>query len=1507
MVQSFFLKHHIMKNLLLRLTFVAAATLSVNAWGQVPVDRSKYPDYSDKLNPDPSLSVRRVATGAKSAQTRPDHWNNADTRYFPPVFNQQGGSCGSASRICYMFSHELNSYRDLDGKDANNYYPSHFVWLLTNGNSGKDAFVQFVGVPSAATYGGQTYSKLFGYQEETDNDFGWMTGYEKWYEAMHNRMQKPTNFAESVGSESGREAVKNWLWNHNGDTDFKAGGIVGLGVASGGTWASIPSTATNDELGVTGMYYVKKWGTSVDHALTLVGYDDRIEFDLNGNGVYGEESADEKGAWIIVNSWGDSWCNSGFIYCPYAYAGPVFSSDGIFPGGFWQPEVYKVRKNYRPLRTIKLEMDYSRRSELYLSAGVSRDLNATAPEAEQAFDHFKYAGDGANGDTNPAPEVPMLGRWADGKLHTEPMEFGYDLTDLTDNFDRNEPLKYFFKIQTKNSAKGEGHIYKASIIDYDVDSEGIETPFDTCGAEGVSIQNKGKTTLISVVVQGNGVYAPQNASISDGVFTWTAPVKSSFALTGYKVYCGDEAIATLGTSATSYNLPEGASGTYEVAALYGERESEKAAASVPVSDVQSYVLDLQKSGFTIPDVFDTKYEQATIEFWVNPNSLTNWNNAGGPGWGQFMFHANSDGAFTAGWNTDARLSISGALKKNTWSHIAIVVNKSNMYVYVNGVNKGTKSSSGYKGLGGFGDLTFSSSTSNNNYNDAKYDEIRIWKTVRKSAEIKNNYMTEFGDAALPEDLIAYFKGDFITVNGERMLRDHTAYQHHATLHNTSYEQLTSGGPNVSLPTGDLTVSINQPTETVYVGQPITLTASTSLGAQTLKWTAEDAGLNGTSVVSPTLIFNHTGEQTVSVTATDQSGQTATAELKINVETAPAPDAAFTMNKTSVPAGERVSFVTKNTTLGYSYKWNMPGAVTEEATSINAAAVYEQAGSYEVALTVTDATGQSATSKQTVTVTDVAPKPDFDVNPAVVMKGEQVTLTDKTKYSPEKWAWRLLSSTYAYEGWEQNNTFAPEQPGVYDVTLKASNKVGENSTTLSRALIVCNADSKNGLNINYDAAKVTATNVPFAEGQKTFTIDWWMNPAQLASQGNAIGDESATLLITTTSSGEMQVSASGKAVKSQAGFVKANEWHNYAVSLRSGSVRFFRDGEQMETVTLGVSSLKALSKFVIGNENMPFNGQIDEFRVWNTALGEENLQQYINQPLDGELLTTAENTDGLQLYYQFNQSGGDVQDASSKANTGVRSGFGPDGDAWGLSKGVFCLNFTSEAEDVSGDYLKNYKAPFTNTGKTVNSGNSSRFLGLKSWEQENNVVNGSVTTGAHVDVSKERALTVTTGWDGFESSLTDHKIFQTVTLPAGAYVFEAYFGSYEGEASGSYLAVALGEGLPNTADINTAVAYTAMEPKSTEVTSNSVYFVLTEEAKVSLGIVANLSGNQLMSFTKFSLTKLGCTDLSTRQNGISDTLHATSEPSNIYDLSGRRVATPAKGGVYIVNGKKLIIK
>lgn len=67
-------------------------------------------------------------------------------------------------------------------------------------------------------------------------------------------------------------------------------------------------------------------------------------------------------------------------------------------------------------------------------------------------------------------------------------------------------------------------------------------------------------------------------------------------------------------------------------------------------------------------------------------------------------------------------------------------------------------------------------------------------------------------------------------------------------------------------------------------------------------------------------------------------------------------------------------------------------------------------------------------------------------------------------------------------------FIPDVAGVYNVTLTASNDAGNSSASQSRALIVCNADSKTGLNFMPAAkARVELTKVPLSAGQKSLLL------------------------------------------------------------------------------------------------------------------------------------------------------------------------------------------------------------------------------------------------------------------------------------------------------------------------------------------------------------------------------------------------------------------------------------
>ena len=69
-----------------------------------------------------------------------------------------------------------------------------------------------------------------------------------------------------------------------------------------------------------------------------------------------------------------------------------------------------------------------------------------------------------------------------------------------------------------------------------------------------------------------------------------------------------------------------------------------------------------------------------------------------------------------------------------------------------------------------------------------YDELRIWKTARTADEIKADYKLRYADALLPNDLVAYYPGDVVTINGTKLLCDHTGRAHHGSFPNDNLKQ-----------------------------------------------------------------------------------------------------------------------------------------------------------------------------------------------------------------------------------------------------------------------------------------------------------------------------------------------------------------------------------------------------------------------------------------------------------------------------------------------------------------------------------------------------------------------------------------------------------------------------------------------------------------------------------------------------------------------------------------------
>ena len=119
------------------------------------------------------------------------------------------------------------------------------------------------------------------------------------------------------------------------------------------------------------------------------------------------------------------------------------------------------------------------------------------------------------------------------------------------------------------------------------------------------------------------------------------------------------------------------------------------------------------------------------------------------------------------------------------------------------------------------------------------------------------------------------------------------------------------------------------------------------------------------------------------------------------------------------------------------------------------------------------------------------------------------------------------------------------------------------------------------------------------------------------------------------------------------------------------------------------------------------------------------------------------------------------------------------------------------------------------------------------------------TGWHVDLNKGKAapirgtITLTMGWDGFATSIDNAKVYQTVTLPAGKYSFNAHYGQDFTAAKYCFLVANVGTSIPDTLDLAEALAYKRFTGISSTSGPITIQFELAEETEVSLGIVASV--------------------------------------------------------------------
>ncbi len=317
-----------------------------------------------------TLGLEATATIAADLPVSVD---NSTLKYFPPIRSQNPlGSCAAFSTTYTQLSYMTAFQRDLDirnGSDNTNKYSPKWTYNMVNG--GEDAGSSF----------NQVYALLEKHGAATWAEFPYDTNFRAWCllpSVWRNALSVRSNPVQSVwhvNMDEGLNYVKELL--NNGYVL-----VFGTYITSWQyrTIGDDPSTPDDDaQVGKKIGYWLD--GTEGSHAMTVVGYNDAIWTDVNGNGTI---EAGEKGALRIANSWGTAWEDVGFIWLAY----DALRSTSAVPGG---PSVARVaafqanrayvltaRDDYSPLLIAEFTVNHLKRNQLKLTLGRSA-TSATSP------------------------------------------------------------------------------------------------------------------------------------------------------------------------------------------------------------------------------------------------------------------------------------------------------------------------------------------------------------------------------------------------------------------------------------------------------------------------------------------------------------------------------------------------------------------------------------------------------------------------------------------------------------------------------------------------------------------------------------------------------------------------------------------------------------------------------------------------------------------------------------------------------------------------------------------------------------------------------------------------------------------------------------------------------------------------------------------------------------------------------------------------------------------------
>lgn len=389
--------------------------------------------------------------GSKSTPWMVD---NSASPFLRWIYYQTALECGQSAGIAYTFTYEINRLRNVPSDHVSRQFPTHFAWNFKNGgiNKGVNALetwdvLRTAGTPTIEEWGGTPF---FGGEKR------WVSGYDFYHSAMKNRVYEV--FAIPVSKPEGLQTLKHWLHDHlDGSTTGGLAVFYSSYISNGYSFPTLPSGTPE-----AGKKVITAFSNYVNHAQTIVGFNDSIRYDYNGDGMFtnhldiNNDGVVDMRDWEIgglkfTNSFGTDFADNGFCYMTYKTL-----AESLANGSIWNNTVYviKVREEVKPKATYKVTIKHPARGRIKVSAGVSPNINDTIPQFTQEFSVFNFQG----GDYH------MTGGFAE---IDKTLEFGLDISPLLNHLDPNTNAKFFLKVE-ENAPDSifNGEIVNFAVLNY---------------------------------------------------------------------------------------------------------------------------------------------------------------------------------------------------------------------------------------------------------------------------------------------------------------------------------------------------------------------------------------------------------------------------------------------------------------------------------------------------------------------------------------------------------------------------------------------------------------------------------------------------------------------------------------------------------------------------------------------------------------------------------------------------------------------------------------------------------------------------------------------------------------------------------------------------------------------------------------------------------------------------------------------------------------------------------